>query len=104
VTQREKVVNMPVVNKTRHLEHDLTGGHKLPEDQMKKVIAIGNCLEVRLTLIIFHSYKQYRYRYCESGMILFCNGRSGLVDFYSGSRYTVERDVGDILEISNKFL
>jgi hypothetical protein len=37
VTQREKVVNMPVVNKTRHLEQDLTGGHKMPEDQMKKV-------------------------------------------------------------------
>jgi hypothetical protein len=37
VTQREKVVNMPVVNKTRHLEQELTGGHKMPEDQMKKV-------------------------------------------------------------------
>ncbi len=37
MTQREKVVNMPVVNKTRHLEQELTGGHKMPEDQMKKV-------------------------------------------------------------------
>jgi hypothetical protein len=44
VTQREKVVNMPVVNKTRHLEQELTGGHKMPEDQMKKVHSFSYCM------------------------------------------------------------
>jgi hypothetical protein len=44
VTQREKVVNMPVVNKTRHLEQELTGGHKMPEDQMKKVHTLSYCM------------------------------------------------------------
>ena len=29
---------MNQVNKTRHLENDLSGGHKLPEDQHRKVM------------------------------------------------------------------
>ena len=58
VTQREKVVQMPVMNKVsseapvhdfdlvaikemppqvRNLDHELTGGTKLPEEQLKKV-------------------------------------------------------------------
>lgn len=45
VTQREKVVNMAVVNKTRHLEQELTGGHKLPEDQMRKISQLRDFLE-----------------------------------------------------------
>ncbi len=45
VTQREKVVTMSVVNKTRHLEQELTGGHKLPEDQLRKVAQLRDLLE-----------------------------------------------------------
>ena len=37
VTQREKVVQMATVNKTRNLETELSGGHKLPDDQFRKV-------------------------------------------------------------------
>lgn len=45
MTQREKVVTMPVVNKTRHLETELTGGHKLPEEQHRKVGQLRDFLE-----------------------------------------------------------
>jgi len=45
VTQREKVVNMPVVNKSRNLESELTGGNKLPEDQMRKVSQLRDFLD-----------------------------------------------------------
>merc|ERR1712079_912013 len=37
VTQREKIVSMATVNKTRNLDTELTGGSKLPEDQLRKV-------------------------------------------------------------------
>jgi len=45
VTQREKVVPMPSINKTRNLAHDLTGGVKLPEDQMKKAMQLRDFLD-----------------------------------------------------------
>ncbi|XP_023346451.1 serine/threonine-protein kinase prp4 [Eurytemora carolleeae] len=45
VTQREKIVNMPVVNKTRHLDSELTGGNKLPEDQLRKIKQLTDFLE-----------------------------------------------------------
>lgn len=45
VTQREKVVNMPVVNKVRNIESELTGGNKLPEDQMRKVSQLRDFLD-----------------------------------------------------------
>jgi len=45
VTQREKVVTMPVVNKTRHLETELTGGNKLSEEQHRKVSQLKDFLE-----------------------------------------------------------
>lgn len=45
VTQREKVVQMPVVNKVRNLDHELTGGAKLPEEQLKKVLQLRDFLD-----------------------------------------------------------
>jgi len=45
VTQREKVVQMPVVNKVRNLDQELTGGTKLPEDQLKKVLQLRDFLD-----------------------------------------------------------
>jgi len=45
VTQREKVVQMPTVNKTRNLESELSGGHKLPEDQFRKISQLRDFLE-----------------------------------------------------------
>lgn len=45
VTQREKVVAMPSINKTRNLDQELTGGVKLPEDQMKKVLQLRDFMD-----------------------------------------------------------
>merc|ERR1712242_426214 len=45
VTQREKVVQMPVMNKVRNLDHELTGGAKLPEEQLKKVLQLRDFLD-----------------------------------------------------------
>eukprot|EP00092_Neocalanus_flemingeri_P034477 GFUD01037488.1.p1 GENE.GFUD01037488.1~~GFUD01037488.1.p1 ORF type:complete len:872 (-),score=308.97 GFUD01037488.1:41-2599(-) len=45
VTQREKVVNMPVVNKIRNLDTELIGGNKLPEDQLRKVSQFRDFLD-----------------------------------------------------------
>jgi len=45
VTQREKVVNMPVVNKVRNLEAELVGGSKLPEEQLRKVTQFRDFLD-----------------------------------------------------------
>jgi len=45
VTQREKVVNMPVVNKTRHLDSELSGGNKMSEEQHRKVGQLKDFLE-----------------------------------------------------------
>jgi len=45
VTQREKVVAMATVNKTRNLETELTGGSKLPEDQLRKVMQFRDFLD-----------------------------------------------------------
>jgi len=50
VTQREKVVNMPVVNKSRNLESELIGGNKLPEDQLRKVTQFRDFLDKIHTL------------------------------------------------------
>jgi len=45
VTQREKTVPMPSINKTRNLALELTGGVKLPEDQMKKAMQLRDFLD-----------------------------------------------------------
>jgi len=45
VTQREKIVTMPVVNKSRHLETELSGGGKLPEEQHRKITQLKDFLE-----------------------------------------------------------
>jgi len=45
VTQREKVIQMPSINKSRSLDQELTGGHKLPEDQLKKVLQLRDFLD-----------------------------------------------------------
>eukprot|EP00088_Acartia_fossae_P066551 TRINITY_DN8259_c0_g1_i3.p1 TRINITY_DN8259_c0_g1~~TRINITY_DN8259_c0_g1_i3.p1 ORF type:complete len:934 (+),score=288.34 TRINITY_DN8259_c0_g1_i3:58-2859(+) len=45
VTQREKVVAMPSVNKTRNLEMELSGGHKMPEEQLRKISQLRDFLE-----------------------------------------------------------
>merc|ERR1712107_895605 len=45
VTQREKIISMATVNKTRNLETELTGGNKLPEDQMRKVSQFRDFLD-----------------------------------------------------------
>jgi len=45
VTQRERVVNMPVVNKVRNLDSELTGGSKLPEETMRKVSQFRDFLD-----------------------------------------------------------
>merc|ERR1712130_1084202 len=50
VTQREKVVSMPVVNKSRNLEAELIGGNKLPEDQLRKVTQFRDFLDKIHTL------------------------------------------------------
>jgi serine/threonine-protein kinase PRP4 len=50
VTQREKVVMMPVVNKSRNLESELIGGNKLPEDQLRKVTQFRDFLDKIHTL------------------------------------------------------
>jgi len=50
VTQREKVVSMPVVNKSRNLESELIGGNKLPEDQLRKVTQFRDFLDKIHTL------------------------------------------------------
>merc|ERR1712058_170218 len=36
---------MPVVNKVRNLDQELTGGTKLPEDQLKKVLQLRDFLD-----------------------------------------------------------
>jgi len=45
VTQREKVVSMPSINRNRSLEQELGGGGKLPEDQAKKVVQLRDFLD-----------------------------------------------------------
>ena len=50
VTQREKVVSMPVVNKSRNLDTELIGGNKLPEDQLRKVTQFRDFLDKIHTL------------------------------------------------------
>merc|ERR1711892_1420067 len=45
VTQRERVVNMPVVNKVRNLDSELSGGSKLPEETMRKVSQFRDFLD-----------------------------------------------------------
>lgn len=44
VTQREKVVQMPSINKSRSLEQEL-GGSKVPEDQARKVVQLRDFLD-----------------------------------------------------------
>ena len=46
----EKVVSMPVVNKSRNLEAELIGGNKLPEDQLRKVTQFRDFLDKIHTL------------------------------------------------------
>ena len=50
VTQRDKVVVMPVVNKTRSLSHELRGGERLSAEQNAKVTNLVDFLDKIHTL------------------------------------------------------
>jgi serine/threonine-protein kinase PRP4 len=50
VTEKEKIVVMPVVNKSRNLQEELVAGQVLPKDQEIKVTELRKMLETILCL------------------------------------------------------
>ncbi|RWS28390.1 Serine/threonine-protein kinase PRP4-like protein [Leptotrombidium deliense] len=50
VTEREKVVVMSNIRATRDLQNELIAGHRLPEDQQRKVVQLKDLLEKILML------------------------------------------------------